>query len=123
MRPPQPPRLVLRVVTAASAGALLGAVACSSSSGDATDGGADESVLMGAMDGSVVGAVRMPEGGDQDVFAGIAVMPEGGDQDVFAGIAVMPEGGDQDVFAGIAVMPEGGDQDVAVGVLEAGGTD
>jgi hypothetical protein len=86
--PPRPPRLLLRVVAAAGAGALLGATACSSNS---------------PIEGSLP-AVPNDSGADHSAGGGVAPCADGG-----CGIVVSPEGGDAEmVGGGVMVSPEAG---------------
>lgn len=103
--PPQPTRLLLRVVAVAGSGALLAAAACSSSSegslalgvtdggNDVVDGGSDEQVVNGSIDGgSDLGLVTNPEGGDEHVVNGVVPGDASYDGPI-VGVVVHPDGG------------------------------
>jgi hypothetical protein len=109
--PPNPPRLLLRIVATAGAGALLAMTGCSSSSseGSATitpsDASADDAMMLACGAGLVCGSLAAPP-------------PDGGDSGD-AG-ATGPCGGH--VCGSIALPQDAGDLDAADGhVADAGG--
>jgi len=87
--PPQPTRLLLRVVAVAGSGALLAAAACSSSSSE----------------GSVPIAGTVDGGSDQHVVTGVMPNPDGGDEHVVSGLV---DGSTFDGPVGIIVHPDAG---------------
>jgi hypothetical protein len=108
--PPQPPRLLLRIASAAGTGVLLGAAACSSSS---SSGGADPSHVV---NGS---AITPPDDsgtavGDQE-YVGLAC---GGG--VCGSVALPPDDAGPDAYpngidAGILVaIPDASDKDAPI---------
>ncbi|HEX3345088.1 MAG TPA: hypothetical protein VHS09_10980 [Polyangiaceae bacterium] len=122
--PPQPMRLLLRVVATAGVGAVAGAVACSSSSPEAVgvipaDGGQDSGYVMGATDGGDEqvfngfvdgggGIMGATDGQVSDVLNGVAPYPEGGPcEDGGCGLVGNPDA-EADVVTGVVVNPEGG---------------
>ena len=120
--PPQPGRLLLRVVAVAGAGAVLGVVACSSSSSSGQpvggvvpnhqDAGVDsgDSGFMGATDGGgfeTGGFMGATDGQVSDVLTGTVANPDGGACDEGCGLVGNPDA-EADVVTGVVVNPDGG---------------
>jgi hypothetical protein len=114
--PPQPTRLLLRVVAAAGAGAVLGVMACSSSDSQGVvpigGGSVDGSAFEGGHDGAV-GVTTNPEGGDEHVVNGVVPNPDASDDHVVSGAVdaccgVVPLDGGEDGPVGVVVHPDGG---------------
>src|SRR6185437_12632253 len=115
--PPQPSRMLLRVVAVAGASALLGATACSSSSGGSMNNpeAGPDGMACGAE--GVCGSVPEPDGGPMGavdsgpvgigVDGGIEVAVDGGCHP--CGVGPIPDdAGDGGPPPGVAVMPDSG---------------
>lgn len=119
--PPQPSRLLLRVVAVAGAGAVTGLVACSSSSAPSGEGflqyppdgghdaGTDAFVGGGTVanpDSGVMGMVdgHAPADAQSDVVNGLVPNPDGG-LDAEPGDAES-DGSTEDVITGVVVNPD-----------------
>jgi hypothetical protein len=111
--PPQPGRLLLRVVAVAGAGAVLGVVACSSGSSGLQqmgfaanpDAGGDsgDSGFMGATDGGGSDVLN----GFVDAGGGIMGATDGGVCEEGCGLVGNPDA-EADVITGVVVHPDGG---------------
>jgi hypothetical protein len=107
--PARPTRLLLRIVTVASAGAALGLVACS---GETTCG--EGSCASAPQDGG--------DGGDGHVVTGVVPNPEGGDEHVVTGVVPNPEGGDDHAVSGaVDASPDVEDDHAVSGAVDGGG--
>jgi hypothetical protein len=107
--PPQPVRLLLRVVAGAGGTAL--AVACGTSSGSmaavesARDAGEQDALTDHTAGGGIMGAT---DGEVSDVLTGTVANPEGGPcEDGGCGLVSNPDAA-ADVVTGVVVNPDGG---------------
>jgi hypothetical protein len=123
--PPQPGRLLLRVVAFAGAGAALASVACSSAGvvAGSVETPHDAGLESGGHDGGFVGFMGVGDGGGSDVFNGLAdagggimgatdgqapdANPDGGACDEGCGLVGNPDAA-ADVITGVVAHPDGG---------------